>query len=127
MIGDMAVAHPVGTLDREQAQHHGGHAEHLLKVRHHGLDLGPPRPLDREWPDRPGAHAVMRDHHGHHPSHCASMPASHRAHQSAVRAREMNGGPHSPRAGLRSVTPWDNDKQSVTFGRRSPWRPLWLR
>ena len=75
VVGDVAVARPVGTLDREQPQDDDRHAQRPLQLRDDRLDLGPPRDLDRERPDLPSARAAVRHHRGHHASHPASVTA----------------------------------------------------
>ena len=53
VVGDMAVAGPVGSFDTEQSQDDDRHVQRLLQMRYDRLDLGPPRDVDRERPDSP--------------------------------------------------------------------------
>jgi hypothetical protein len=75
VVCDLAVARPVGTLDREQPQDDDRDAQGLLQLRDDRLDLGPPRDLDWERADAAGARALVRHDRGHQASHPVSLTA----------------------------------------------------
>jgi hypothetical protein len=91
MVGDLAVARPVGTLDREQPQDDNRHAQGLLQLRDDRLDLGPPRDLDWERADAASARPAVRHDRGHHASHPASLTArQENPHRISDRAEPVN-------------------------------------